>query len=101
MKITRYSCPAGSESKSWEITFTALPSASAMQAGIFGKLLDALPLQIAARVVNIGPALAVGQDGHATRRQHLHHQRSAGTRQPGNNCDHSNGKRFHGCVAWA
>ena len=39
MKMTRYSCFGGSESKSCEITFTALPSASAMQVGSLGNCL--------------------------------------------------------------
>ena len=56
--------------------------------GIFGQLLDAFPLQIASRVVDISPAFAVGENRHAARSQHLHHERSAGTGQTGNDCDH-------------
>jgi hypothetical protein len=39
MKMTRYACPSGSESKRREITFTTLPAASAMQAGSLGSCL--------------------------------------------------------------
>ena len=43
-------------------------------ARILGQLLDAFPFQIAARVVDVSPAFAVREDGHAARGQHLHHE---------------------------
>src|SRR4029077_8389195 len=39
MKITRHLGPAGSDSRSREITFTTLPSASTMQPGSLGSCL--------------------------------------------------------------
>jgi hypothetical protein len=49
---------------------------------VLGQLLDAFPLQVAARVVDVSPSFAVGEDGHATCRQHLHHERGTGTGKP-------------------
>jgi len=49
--------------------------------GIGGKRFDALPFQITARVIGVGLTFAVGESGHASGDQHLHHERSAGARE--------------------
>ena len=63
------------------MTFTTLSSPSAMQAWIVRELLDAFPLEAAARIINIGLAFSVGEWRHSSGHEHLHHQRCAGARQ--------------------
>ena len=85
MKMTLYWCCAGSCGRSIEMHLIARPSTSGVveQLRLFADLLDRFPFVIAARIVDVGDALVVGHGRQAAGLEHLHHERSAGTRQAG------------------
>ena len=58
-------------------------ASSSSSSGFFADLLDCFPLVVTARVIDVGAAFFVGHDGQAARFEHLHHERSARTRQAG------------------
>src|SRR5215472_7154361 len=90
--------PRGQSQQKLRNDLDGLPFSFCNQVWILRELFDALPFEVAARVVEVSAALPIREDRHSAGGQHLHHERGTRARQSRNNGDHElQGRNETGC----